>query len=178
MLYQGRLCRLKSGNLELSHTLFCTKEDYVTWDQFQSATSLTEWSDSSAIVWTRIHSLEIGLDASNFEYTFNTFNFFIHRSPNHSFRYQFRHSPRDLRLSELRINTVGLKQQISQPAVFSYMIWQFCGLGLLTPLTPGIAYVPWLFLLPVSTFFQWTIEGGDSEFAVYSANYKGIFEGP
>ena len=64
---------------------------------------------------------ETGLDASNFEYTFNTF-LFIHRSPNHSFRYQFWHSPRNLRLSELRINTVGLKQQISQPAVFSYMI--------------------------------------------------------
>ena len=31
---------------------------------------------------------------------------------------------------------------------------------------PGIAYVPWLFLLPVRTFF--TMEGGDNKFAVFT----------
>ena len=39
--------------------------------------------------------------------------------------------------------------------------------GSLTPLTlPGIAYVPWLYLLQVRTFF--TMEGGDSEFAKFT----------
>ena len=48
--------------------------------------------------------------------------------------------------------------------------------GLLTPLTsPGIAYVPWLLLLPVRTFF--TMEGGDSEFANFTLpTLKAFFE--
>ena len=38
--------------------------------------------------------------------------------------------------------------------------------GLLTPLTFAWHRVPWLLLLPVCTFF--TMEGGDSEFAIFT----------
>ena len=48
----------------------------------------------------------------------------------------------------------------------NYAYWAI-QVGLLTPLTlPGIAYVPWLLLLPVRTFFK--MEGGDSEFANFT----------
>ena len=61
---------------------------------------------------------------------------------------------------------------------FSSLFWIRAGYwavqGWLTHLTLcGIAYVTWLLLLLVHTFF--TVEGGDNEF--YTANSKGIFGG-
>ena len=48
-----------------------------------------------------------------------------------------------------------------------YVMYWAIQAGLLTPLTlPGIAYVPWLLLLPVRTFF--TMEGDNSEFANFT----------